>query len=74
MRCWVMRWYLVANVPLVVAVFALPLYHLEPWGLLGLSAAAAVFVGTVKNGLDQSFVPSMDDLVDRQCRGHALHR
>jgi diguanylate cyclase (GGDEF)-like protein/PAS domain S-box-containing protein len=41
--------YLVASVPLAVATFALPRYHLVLWGLLGLSASAAVVVGAVMN-------------------------
>jgi diguanylate cyclase (GGDEF)-like protein/PAS domain S-box-containing protein len=44
-----MRGYLVACVPLVVATFALPGYHLVLWGMLGLSASAAVAVGAVMN-------------------------
>ena len=49
MRPWVMRCYLGANVPLVVATFALPEYHLFLWGSLGVGASVAVFVGVVKN-------------------------
>jgi diguanylate cyclase (GGDEF)-like protein/PAS domain S-box-containing protein len=49
MRKWVMRGYLAANVPLALATFALPGYHLVLWGLLGLSASAAVVVGVVRN-------------------------
>src|SRR6202035_5874070 len=49
MRPRAMRWYLVANIPLVVATFALPHYHLFLWGALGLSASGAVFLGTAKN-------------------------
>ena len=49
MRPWAMRCYLVANIPLVVATFALPHYHLFLWGALGMSASVAVFVGAVKN-------------------------
>jgi diguanylate cyclase (GGDEF)-like protein/PAS domain S-box-containing protein len=41
--------YLGANVPLVIAVFALPEYHTYLWGLLGLGSAAAVTVGVVRN-------------------------
>ena len=44
-----MRWYLVANIPLVVAIFLLPHYHLFLWGSLGISASLAVFVGAAKN-------------------------
>jgi diguanylate cyclase (GGDEF)-like protein/PAS domain S-box-containing protein len=49
MRPWVMRCYLVAIAPLVLATFALPQYHLFLWGSLGLSASVAVFVGAVKH-------------------------
>lgn len=44
-----MRCYLLANVPLVVATFALPEYHLFLWGSLGVGASVAVFVGVVQN-------------------------
>jgi len=37
------------NVPLVVAVFALPHYHLYLWGLLSLGSAAAITVGVFRN-------------------------
>ena len=41
--------YLGVNVPLVVAIFALPRYHVFLWGLLGLGSSAAVVVGVVRN-------------------------
>ncbi|MEJ7582972.1 MAG: EAL domain-containing protein [Acidimicrobiales bacterium] len=41
--------YLVATLPLAIAFFALPRYHLIFWGLLGWSAAAAVVVGVTRN-------------------------
>ena len=37
------------NVPLVVAIFSLPAYHVYLWGLLGLGSAAAIVVGMVRN-------------------------
>ena len=43
------RRYLAANVPIVLAYFFLPEYHLWTWGVMGFGAAAAVFVGTFKN-------------------------
>ena len=49
MRPRAMRCYLVANIPLVVATFALPRYHLFLWGSMGVSASVAVFFGAVKN-------------------------
>lgn len=41
--------YLGVNAPLVVAIFALPRYHVFLWGLLGLGSSAAVVVGVVRN-------------------------
>jgi diguanylate cyclase (GGDEF)-like protein/PAS domain S-box-containing protein len=41
--------YLGVNVPLVIAVFSLPQYHVYLWGLLGLGSSAAVIVGIVRN-------------------------
>jgi diguanylate cyclase (GGDEF)-like protein/PAS domain S-box-containing protein len=41
--------YVALNVPLVVAVFCLPRYHVYLWGLLGLGSAAAIVVGIVRN-------------------------
>jgi diguanylate cyclase (GGDEF)-like protein/PAS domain S-box-containing protein len=41
--------YLGINVPLVIAIFCLPQYHVYLWGLLGLGSAAAVVVGIVRN-------------------------
>ncbi len=46
------RWhwlYLLANVPLVVAIFADPRYHIYLWGSMGLCSTVAVVVGVVKN-------------------------
>src|SRR6266849_4009828 len=43
------RAYLLANAPLIVAIFLVPHYHTYLWGLMGLSAAAAVVVGVVKH-------------------------
>jgi len=41
--------FLGANVPLVVAIFLLPHYHVYLWGTLGLGSAAAIFGGMVRN-------------------------
>ncbi len=41
--------YLGVNVPLVVAVFLLPRYHLYLWGLLSLGSAAAIAIGVIRN-------------------------
>ena len=41
--------YLAVVVPLAVATFALPRFHVVLWGLLGLTASAAVVVGAVRN-------------------------
>jgi diguanylate cyclase (GGDEF)-like protein/PAS domain S-box-containing protein len=46
---WVSWGYLVVNLPLVVAVFWLPRYHVYLWGALGLGSAAAVVVGIIRN-------------------------
>ena len=46
MTPWV---YLGINLPLVVAVFSFPQYHVYLWGTLGLGAAAAVIVGIIRN-------------------------
>ena len=35
--------------PLVIAVYCLPQYHVYLWGLLGLGSAAAIIVGIVRN-------------------------
>lgn len=43
------RAYLIANVPLVTAVFLFPQYHTFLWGAMGCGASAAVVVGTVRN-------------------------
>lgn len=48
MRKWA-HGYLVAALPLAVASFALPRYHLVVWGLLGWSASAAVLLGVHRN-------------------------
>lgn len=48
MRKWAAA-YAAATLPLVIASFALPRYHLVLWGLLGWSAAAAVVVGVIRN-------------------------
>jgi diguanylate cyclase (GGDEF)-like protein/PAS domain S-box-containing protein len=46
----VVAWmYLGINVPLVVAIFSLPQYHVYLWGLLGLGSAMAIAVGIVRN-------------------------
>jgi diguanylate cyclase (GGDEF)-like protein/PAS domain S-box-containing protein len=37
------------NVPLVIAVFMLPRYHVYLWGSLGLGSAAAIVVGVIRN-------------------------
>ncbi len=37
------------NLPLVIAVFALPRFHLYLWGALGLGSAAAVVIGIIRN-------------------------
>ncbi len=42
--------YLGLNVPLVIAIFALPQIHLYLWGLLGLGSVAAIVVGMIRNG------------------------
>ena len=43
------RTYLVANIPLVIAVFAFPAYHTFLWGAMGWGAVAAVVIGTARN-------------------------
>ena len=46
------RWhwlYLLANVPLVAAIFALPRYHTYLWGSMGLCSIVAIVVGELKN-------------------------
>ena len=46
------RWhwlYLLANVPLVVAIFAFPRYHTYLWGSMGICSAVAIVVGALKN-------------------------
>jgi len=43
------RGYLAANVPIVVAYYLLPRYHLWTWAVLGLGASGAVFVGAIIN-------------------------
>jgi diguanylate cyclase (GGDEF)-like protein/PAS domain S-box-containing protein len=46
------RWhwlYLLANVPLVAAIFALPRYHTYLWGSMGLCATVAIVAGELKN-------------------------
>ena len=46
------RWhwlYLLANVPLIVAIFALPRYHTYLWGSMGLCSTVAIVVGEIKN-------------------------
>ncbi|MDQ1425866.1 MAG: hypothetical protein QOD72_3364, partial [Acidimicrobiaceae bacterium] len=48
MRRWTVG-YVVAALPLVIASFALPRYHVVFWGLLGWSASAAILVGVWKN-------------------------
>lgn len=48
MRRWAIG-YVAAILPLAVASFALPRYHLLLWGSLGWSASAAVVVGVVRN-------------------------
>jgi hypothetical protein len=37
------------NVPLVVAIFSLPQYHVYLWGLLGVGSAVAIVVGIIRN-------------------------
>jgi hypothetical protein len=39
------RAYLIANIPLVLAVFLLPHLHVYLWGLLGVGSAGAIIVG-----------------------------
>jgi hypothetical protein len=46
---WVSWGYLVVNLPLVVAIFWLPRYHVYLWGALGLGSAAAVTAGIIRN-------------------------
>ena len=41
--------YLGVNVPLVVAIFALPAYHVYLWGTMGVGSAVAVAVGVLRN-------------------------
>ena len=41
--------YLGINVPLIVAIFCLPQYHVYLWGLLGLGSAAAIVIGIARN-------------------------
>lgn len=41
--------YLLANVPLIAAIFLLPHYHTYLWGLMGWSAAVAVLVGVIRH-------------------------
>jgi diguanylate cyclase (GGDEF)-like protein/PAS domain S-box-containing protein len=41
--------YLGLNVPLVIAVFSLPRYHVYLWGVLSLGSAAAIAVGIIRN-------------------------
>jgi diguanylate cyclase (GGDEF)-like protein/PAS domain S-box-containing protein len=48
MRRWAVG-YAVAAVPLVIATFSFPRYHLALWGLLGWSASVAILVGVVRN-------------------------
>jgi len=48
MRRWAFA-YVMATVPFVAIAFALPSYHLVPWGVLGWSAAAAVVIGAIRN-------------------------
>ncbi len=46
------RWhwlYLVANVPLVAAIFALPRDHTYLWGAMGICSTLAIVVGVAKN-------------------------
>lgn len=43
------RVYVIANVPLTVAIFAFPRYHTVLWGLLGFGASAAVVIGLVRD-------------------------
>jgi diguanylate cyclase (GGDEF)-like protein/PAS domain S-box-containing protein len=46
------RWhwlYLLANVPLVIAIFALPRYHTYLWGSMGICSTVAILVGALKN-------------------------
>jgi len=46
LACWL---YVGMNVPLVVAVFLLPHYHVYLWGLLGMGSAGAIVAGLVRN-------------------------
>jgi 8-amino-7-oxononanoate synthase len=48
MRRWVAG-FVAAVLPLAIASYALPQYHLLLWGLFGWSATAAVVVGVVRN-------------------------
>ena len=43
------RAYLLANIPLIAAIFLVPRYHTYLWGLMGFAAAGAVVVGVVKH-------------------------
>src|SRR5579862_9029407 len=40
--------YLGANVPLVIAIFALPDLHLYLWGLMSLGSVAAIAIGVIR--------------------------
>jgi hypothetical protein len=52
MRRWVAG-FVAAVLPLAIASYALPQYHLVLWGLFGWSASAAVVVGVVRNRPDR---------------------
>jgi diguanylate cyclase (GGDEF)-like protein/PAS domain S-box-containing protein len=41
--------YLGFNVPLVIAIFSLPQYHVYLWGSMGLGSAAAIVTGAIRN-------------------------
>jgi diguanylate cyclase (GGDEF)-like protein/PAS domain S-box-containing protein len=49
LRPYVAWTYVALNVPLVVAIFDFPHYHLYLWGLLGLGSAVAIVFGIVGN-------------------------
>jgi diguanylate cyclase (GGDEF)-like protein/PAS domain S-box-containing protein len=48
-RALAWKFYLAANIPLIVAVFLFPHLHVYLWGTLGLGSAGAMIVGVVRN-------------------------
>ena len=41
--------YLGINVPLIIAIFSVPHYHVYLWGSMGVGAAVAIVVGVIRN-------------------------